>query len=269
VFGTSASTDGIGVYGTATASSGNNYGVYGYSNSSAGTGVFGYANKTGDYTTAGVYGRSDASNGYGVAGYNSSYGTGMAAWGRLSNLIEAYDGEYPGGTIRFWVDNSGNVAADGNFVSFKTSKLDNEDHILASVQSPEVWLEDFGRASLVDGKTVVVIAPDFAGVANLSEEYHVFLTPLGDCLGLYVINMMPSAFEVRELNGGKSTIPFSYLIVAKATGSETVRLPEVTIPKPVETNREPNEGIQQPEQHLQAEKGQMDQEADKSHPSQP
>jgi hypothetical protein len=42
----------------------------------------------------------------------------------------------------------------------------------------------------------------------------VFLTPEGDCQGLYV-RKRGSRFEVRELQGGISNVAFSYCIVAK------------------------------------------------------
>ena len=40
-------------------------------------------------------------------------------------------------------------------------------------------------------------------------------------------NQKESSFEVRELNGGKSDIPFSYRIVAKRKGYEDLRLAKV------------------------------------------
>ena len=42
-----------------------------------------------------------------------------------------------------------------------------------------------------------------------------FLTPEGDCKGLYVQDKRGASFEVRELQGGSSSIAFSYRIVAK------------------------------------------------------
>jgi len=43
----------------------------------------------------------------------------------------------------------------------------------------------------------------------------VFVTPEGDCRGLYVHRKRSSSFEVRELAGGKSSIAFSYRIVGR------------------------------------------------------
>ena len=57
--------------------------------------------------------------------------------------------------------------------------------------------------------------------------YHVFLTPKGDCKGLYIATQAPTSFEVRELQDGKSTIAFDYRVVAKRKGYERARLAEI------------------------------------------
>jgi predicted transcriptional regulator with HTH domain len=59
-------------------------------------------------------------------------------------------------------------------------------------------------------------------------EYHVFLTPRGDCEGLYVGSQTAQGFEVHELRGGSSNIAFDYRIMAKRNGFENVRLADVT-----------------------------------------
>lgn len=80
VSGLSNSTNGRGVYGTATATSGTAYGVYGSSSSSAGAGVLGTASHTGVMGTAngvsgnpvGVIGESISTGGRGVVGRATS-----------------------------------------------------------------------------------------------------------------------------------------------------------------------------------------------------
>jgi hypothetical protein len=67
------------------------------------------------------------------------------------------------------------------------------------LESPENWFEDFGSASLVDGKATVKIEQMFATTVNLSDTYHVFLTPLGDC-ALYVAEKTTESFQVRGLD---------------------------------------------------------------------
>lgn len=68
VLGESDSTDGLGVYGSATADSGTTYGVYGRSDSTHGRGVLGYASATSG-RTIGVSGWSTSTEGIGVLGY--------------------------------------------------------------------------------------------------------------------------------------------------------------------------------------------------------
>jgi hypothetical protein len=43
----------------------------------------------------------------------------------------------------------------------------------------------------------------------------VFVTPEGDCRGLYVRRKGGASFEIRELAGGKSSVAFSYRIVGR------------------------------------------------------
>jgi len=61
---------------------------------------------------------------------------------------------------------------------------------------------------------VVKLDADFAKVIKRGD-YHVFLTPKGDCRGLCVSRQGGASFEVRELQGGKSSVAFSYRIVGR------------------------------------------------------
>ena len=92
-----------------------------------------------------------------------------------------------------------------------------------ALESPEVWFEDFGSGLLVNGVAHVSIDPLFAATVKL-DDYHVFVTPLGDCQGLYVTNKTSTGFEVHELGGGTADIAFDYRLVAKRLGYETERL---------------------------------------------
>ncbi len=125
------------------------------------------------------------------------------------------------GAVVWWVSESGAHTA-----STFQSEVDVGDKTVSlyTVQSTENWFEDFGTASLKDGEAVVEIEPLFAQTVNLSEDYHVFLTPLGDCNGLYVAEKTATSFTVHELGSGTSDIDFDYRIVAKRLGYETERL---------------------------------------------
>jgi hypothetical protein len=99
---------------------------------------------------------------------------------------------------------------------------------LYATQSTENWFEDAGSGQLSSGSAHVVLDPTFAQTVNTNVEYHVFLTPRGDCEGLYVGNQTAQGFEVHELRGGSSNIAFDYRIMAKRNGFENVRLTDVT-----------------------------------------
>jgi hypothetical protein len=99
---------------------------------------------------------------------------------------------------------------------------------LYAMEAPENWFEDAGSASLAHGSAVVQLESVFAQTVNSGVEYHVFLTPKGDCKGLYVTNETANSFEVRELSGGKANIAFDYRIMARRKGYENVRLADKT-----------------------------------------
>jgi len=61
---------------------------------------------------------------------------------------------------------------------------------------------------------IVKLDADFAKVIKRGD-YKVFLTPEGDCRGLYMRRKSTASFEVRELMGGKSAIAFSCRIVGR------------------------------------------------------
>jgi hypothetical protein len=99
---------------------------------------------------------------------------------------------------------------------------------LYGVQAAENWFEDFGSAQLAQGGTVVQIDPAFAATISGQADYHVFLTPQGDCKGLYVTHKTPTSFEVHELQGGQTSVAFDYRITARRAGHENERLRDVT-----------------------------------------
>jgi len=245
-YGRSDSTEGRGVIGYVPSYTGGTMGVHGRSSSDGGLGVYGLADSW-DGTTAGVYGRSDSYQGFGVAGHNSEYyystGVGVGAWSHGGDLFRGYSGDWPGGTLRFYVNNAGDVYADGGYNTFKdTGGPDTTEHrTLYGMASPEAWFEDFGSATLQDGKATVTIDPIFAKTVNLTLEYHVYLTPVcSELIVMAVTGKGPDSFTVQgaTLDGKPSGCAFDYRIVAKQRGHEDQRLEKVDIPEPVEVDRE-------------------------------
>jgi hypothetical protein len=122
---------------------------------------------------------------------------------------------------------SGDTSCTGTLKTVNTNTDQTKVETYA-VQSAENWIEDYGAATLSHGVAVVRIDSTFAKTINTGMDFHVFLTPGGDCKGLYVTNKTADSFEVRELGGGVSSISFDYKIVAKRRGFETQRLVDVT-----------------------------------------
>jgi hypothetical protein len=133
-------------------------------------------------------------------------------------------------TATFFTDTLGDTTAIGT----KSAAVHMQDGSMAkvfSVESPEVWFEDYGSDRLTGGMVTVSLEEKFAQTVNLSKGYHVFLTPKGDCKGLYVTNETETGFEVREMGGGGSSVEFDYRIVAHRKGYEDIRLPAAVMPK--------------------------------------
>jgi len=188
-------------------------GVYG-ENSGGGFGVAGRAN--GD--NAAVLGDNTSTGGMGVAGMASGLGA-IGVWGHVANCA--------GGQDCYGVWSSGNFAVAPGFTkSAIVRTADYGERQLYTVESPQNWFEDFGLGRLVDGRAVVQIEPIFAQTVNLEQEYHVFLTPRDGYANLYVTNLTPVSFEVRDADG-KANLSFSYRIVAKRSGLEDIRLSPV------------------------------------------
>jgi hypothetical protein len=96
-----------------------------------------------------------------------------------------------------------------------------------AMESPEVWLEDFGTASLVDGVATVTLEPIFAQTVNLEKGYHVFVTPITDeSVVLSITAKTTTGFRVKgvTMDGKPANCSFDYRIVAKRLGLEDVRL---------------------------------------------
>jgi hypothetical protein len=99
---------------------------------------------------------------------------------------------------------------------------------LSAIESPKNWFEDFGSEHLSNGVATITLDPEYAQTVNTEENYHVYLTPNGDCKGLYISQKTPTSFEVRELGRGTSNIAFDYRIVALRKNFESIRLKDHT-----------------------------------------
>jgi hypothetical protein len=256
VYGVTSSifTGSAGVYGYAPGvalSDARIYGVYGalrVADSGAGVGgTGGTISGTGnEYMAfgAGVWGDADPGGYFGVFGTADDH-TAVAAFNSTGGdktvaALSAHNYSTTAGALVFsaqggtalspptcTIDVSGNLNCTGTITPTAPASQGRQVK-LYGVASPENWFEDFGSGRLSGGSTVVSLDPTFASTVNTGESYHVFLTPNGDCKGLYVASKTASGFEVREMSGGASSISFDYRIVAKRRGYENTRMEDVT-----------------------------------------
>ena len=222
-FGLNASTSssgGIAVLGTAGPGSV-------FATQAVATGVWGDA---GSQYSTGVQG--SANDGIAIAAYSDS-GTDT-----IEPTLFAYNGSSAAGALVFktnsanvkicTIDVFANLACNGSKSAVVPVGDGQKMVALYAVESPENWFEDYGSEHLENGAATVTLDPTYAQTVNTGMEYHVFLTPGGDCNGLYVTNKTANSFEVRELKGGHSNITFDYRIIAKRNGYEQIRLADKT-----------------------------------------
>lgn len=250
------SSSSFGVFG----SSSSNNGVYGYSANYIGVtgfgpnsvGVYGvYAGSSNSGTgaaPAGVWGDSYLTGGFAVLGTADD---GNAYWGKNNSLGNETlylenDATYNGGSstpavARFAGPGAAtyceifqdSVSHAGDFLctGSKSAAVPIEGNRMVrmyAVEAADNWFEDAGGAQLINGMVSVRLEREFAQTINGDVDYRVFLTPNGDCEGLYVANKTAQGFEVRELHGGHSNISFDYRIMAKRKGYENARMEDVT-----------------------------------------
>jgi hypothetical protein len=107
--------------------------------------------------------------------------------------------------------------------------------VFKCVESPKVTVEDWGIAELKNGKAFVGFSEEFVALMSDKAEYAVFLTPEGECNGLYVSKKEFYGFEVKELNNGKSNVRFSWHVKAIRIGDEET--PVLEEPAPTEPEK--------------------------------
>lgn len=237
---TQSINNGISIYGYYTSTTGTGNSFYGHSEALYGaSGYFISNNNSG--SGAGVYGRADGTDpsSCGVVGHHYFGGIGVGAWSYSGDLIRAYTGDYPGGTIKFYITAGGAVYADGGYNTFKKLQLTGEKEeyrSFSTIEAAEGWVEDIGSGELVNGKAVVNIDPVFASAVGLENNYKVFITPVSeDIVNLVVTYKNAESFGVKGIkaDGRPADCSFDYRIVTKDDDRKTGRMEIINIPEPV------------------------------------
>jgi len=217
------STNNIGVYGQSTNASG----VDGYSVNSYG-GFFHSDDDHLDVALGGDIGRINAAENGNSQLYLSSNADVIVKLDNDSGEDHTFRIKNSGGGDVFTCDENGNCSCTGT----KPATVKTADYgwrQLYSMESPEVWFEDLGTVSLVDGEATVAFESIFAETVNLKEDYHVFVTPLSqEPVLLFVTAKSDTGFTVQgvTLDGEPAECSFDYRVTAKRLGYEDMRLGE-------------------------------------------
>jgi hypothetical protein len=220
VYGTTANGKGVGVEGSV---SGSGVGVYGYSNS--GTAVDAISNsgsalyaQNNDNNTPTLSAENVAQYGQAAqfTGFNGVFVTDTAA-----NGFPFLASDLKGDEV-FRVDGSGIVSSKGGFETFIQTRGGATVNSFSPIATRPT-VEDSGTATLARGAAAVRLDPTFAAAIE-AGTYQVFLTPGGDTHGLFVAAKTANGFVVRESQGGRSTVPFDYRILATASGKAGQRM---------------------------------------------
>ncbi len=153
----------------------------------------------------------------GTTGELSIYETdGSAAMRFLSNFLTLHNAA--GTTTIFF----------NRITGAKSAVVDTESYgqrLLYTMESPEVWFEDFGTARLLNGEARVELDPMFLETVTISAEHpmKVFVTPKGPGSRLWVETTLDH-FVVRDDSPQASDIAFDWRVVAKRKGLESLRL---------------------------------------------
>ncbi len=210
------SDDNFGVYGYV--ADNNGFAIYGNNQDEDGTGIMGIGDtiSTFWYPTlgAGVVGNGDSLGvvGYGVDDGNNTWGGYFSAT-RHTNVYAYVGGVSSSGTV-YKINGTGSV-------STIVKRPDGTRANMFCPEAPEILLQDFGEGKLVNGKAHIDLDPIFANniTVNSKHPLRVIIQLEGDCNGVYVTNKTKNGFDVVELQGGKSNVPFTWFVTANRADS--------------------------------------------------
>lgn len=191
-----------------------------------------WADTIGDTATnnPGIGALTTVDNGWSLVSYNNSgyptaYLDNEDSSDASAPVLETVGGTF-GGVCT--VDVSGNLFCSGSKSAVVPVDGGSKKVALYAIEAPENWFEDAGSGQLSNGSAVIQLENMFGQAVNTEIDYHVFLTPGGDCKGLYVAQKSATSFEVHELGGGTSSVAFDYRIMAKRKGFESIRMADKT-----------------------------------------
>jgi hypothetical protein len=211
---------------------------------STGSGIFAATSQS---AGTGLYAQNKDANGTGIiaAGNNQSglipaNGAGLAAYGLTTAIyaqanstsvgvpFAAINTFTPGLNYQVLVnyyDGSAGWKIKGNgTMSTLVADAANNTRVMFAPEAPEVLFEDYGSGQLTNGSAHIALDPIFA--ANIAvgpaHPLRAFVQLEGDCKGVYVANKTPTGFDVVELGGGTSSVPFTWHAVGNRADEEQI-----------------------------------------------
>ncbi|MBW6460797.1 MAG: hypothetical protein K0B08_09505 [Bacteroidales bacterium] len=197
-------------------------GAVGYAtNTTTGTGVIGAGNNLDPITHASGSGGAFTGFDFGVCGYSTNTST-TSGTIRAGGYFETADGRYAYVAVYNQSSQNNRKIIGSAGVSTIVKNTQGELITLTCPEAPEELFMDFGIGQLVDGFAHIPIDPDLSININVSENHplKVFITAEGECNGMYVTNKSSTGFDVKELQGGRSNVAFSWQIVATRADEE-------------------------------------------------
>ncbi|MEO7329401.1 MAG: hypothetical protein ABI193_12530, partial [Minicystis sp.] len=202
-----------------------------------GSGVFGATNQT--PLAAGVWGQNANASGTGVVGAGNGIGASVLIPGSGGAFVGSVVGIYAkvtsgapaqsiytdefgaivrvnywSGALQYKINGAGSVST---IVADPSDPEGQRQLTLHAPETPEIYFEDYGQAKLAHGFAHVEIDPLFVGNVTISEQHplRVFIQLEDDegTRGVVVKNKTTHGFDVVELGGGSSNLPFQWHIV--------------------------------------------------------
>jgi len=170
-------------------------------------------------------GQNDASGGSWVSGVGIG-GASLDAYGvsgySTTNAVEAFGGyfENDGAFAKVggwesgpWVQRK--IIGNGS-VSTIVNDENNNKVSMTCPETPEILFQDYGVGQLQNGTTHIDIDPILSKNIHVDADHpiKIFIQLEGECNGVYVTNKSATGFDVIELGGGNSSVPFSYSLTA-------------------------------------------------------
>lgn len=190
-------------------------------------GSLGYKNSAS--STFGVYGSAGYASGAGLLPTSSTIGIGGGFFGDLvgSTSQGSVIGQLNSGDL-FAQYNSGNVYTLGKNVEL----IQGSGTVtpVYSNSSLESTVYNKGISNLVNGTAYIPFGSDY--VALLGDIPVITVTPNGECNGVYIASVDKNGFTVKELMGGTSNAPISWISVGTRIDNDQMELATEIVSNP-------------------------------------